>query len=224
MTTMLGAVILGAPQAADAGFTLTLRQSGYADKIVTDDVAASGDNSATTPGFINFSSTYGDFFIQATFGSSNSLSEQIPATLSITSMSISFSGGTPSGPLQLILEDTGFKAPGAMNVVMQSQLSSTMLPVGSSVTFQSFLDGDDGTLLSLNSVDGAVANDSVTISGTPYTLKNVTTISMSQSGIVNTTGVTSVAPVPSSALLALAGLPVLGGFSWLRRRKVSTAS
>lgn len=219
MTALLGAVILGEPPPAHAGFVLTLQRAGYADKVVQDGGAS---DASTMAGVITFSGNYGGFDIQVTTGSSNSASGKEPAQLTINSLSItSASGGTGSDSLVLTLKDTEFTVPAPGPVLMTSQLSTTQAPQGTNVKFQSFLNSAAGTILSLNGVGGKTVTDVTSIGATPYSLTNVTTISMTQSGTVQTTGITMVAtPVPSSALLALAGLPVLGGYSWLRRRKV----
>lgn len=222
-STLLSALLLGGPAAADAAFTLRLHQNGYTDAVVTDNV--SGDGSSAV-GVISFSGSFGDFQIQVTIGSSNSQAEKTPAQLSIISMSITSWDGVvvPSAPLVLTLQDDGFKVPAPGPVLMTSQLSTTQAPQGTNVSFQSFLDSSGGTTLSLNGVGGTSVVDPVNIGTTPYTLTNVTTITMTNGGTVNTTGITYVAtPAPSSAMLALASLPALGCFSWLRRRKMPVA-
>ena len=224
---LFGATVLGAPTEAQAAFKLTIAESGGASVTIED--GGSGDL-ASQSGTIMFAGALGDFNIQLSMGTSTANPNGIgPAQLTINNTSISSGGFSGTRTITITLEDTGFTSPGVGNGNMLSQLSTTQVPTGTSVTFQSILDnpgtGNDysGTLLSLNTVGGSSANDFVEIGSSPYTLRNVTTYTMVGQGsgnmiTVQSTGATVVTPAPAGLILALSGLPVLGLGCWLRRR------
>jgi hypothetical protein len=106
---------------------------------------------------------------------------------------------------------------------MTTQLATTSLThAGDTVSEQSFLNGVGGTLLTLGTApSGAYAQDVLQDGSSPYTLTNVTTLNLSQGGMLQSTGTTTVAtPAPAGALLALTGVPFLG-LGLLRRRKAA---
>jgi len=220
VAVLVGAAILGAPTRAHAAFTLTLHETGFTDVVVTD---GGGGDVAALGGVITFAGNFGDFTIQVTTGSSNSAAGVQPAQLTINSLAITSMTGVviPSAPLVITLADTGFTAPTPGLAGMESQLSTTQAPQGTNVTFQSFVNATPGTLLNLNGVGGQVVDELVTVPGGPsYALSNVTTITLTQSGTVQTTGITLVAvPAPAGVVLALTAGPFLGMGYWLRRRK-----
>jgi hypothetical protein len=229
---LAGAAILAAPAPARAAFQMTLTEvnvntgTTIASTTVVDN--GSGDQSSMS-GVIGFLGSLGDFNIQLSVGTSNSQYGVQPAQLTINNVSIDSNGIALGQTRQVIitLQDTGFTAPDPGHAVMTSQLSTTQLPTGSNVTFQSFLNSSAGTQLSLATVGGAAVDDQVTIGSSPYTLKDVTTYTIQGQGTgfgkgitVQSTGLTSVvAPAPGGAVLALAGVPFLGLGCWLRRRK-----
>jgi hypothetical protein len=221
VAALVGAAILGAPSRADAGFTLTL-SDGTTTKTVTDGGAGDLD---TTSGQIIFSGSIGSFNIDLSVGTSNSESGAIPAQLTINNTTISSLGFTGTKQLTITLADTNFSAPAAgWTSILSSQLSTTQVPTNSAVTFQSFINGTGGSLLSLSNVGGVTGADQMTIPSDPYTLANVTTYTVVGQGLgtsvtVQTTGLTQVTPVPapSGVVLALTALPCLGVGGWLRR-------
>jgi len=219
---LVGAVLLGAPSQARAGFTLTIAEGGGPSVVVNDNGV--GD-SASASGLISFVGTVGDFSIQASIGSSNAPGTAKLAQLTINNLSISALGFSGDKTLTITLQDDSFTSPTG-HQGMESQLSVSLLPVSSTVTFQSFLNGNGGTLLSLSGVGGKTADDSVNISSTPYTLENITTYTIHGAGsgnalTIQTTGITAVMPAPPGLLLALTGMPCLGLGCWLRRRKTA---
>jgi hypothetical protein len=211
---LVGIVMLGAPTQAHATFTLRL-QSGANDLTVTDN---DSNDLSVASGVITFGGSFGSFFVQVTTGSSNSASATEPAQITINNLSIT---GASSSTLTLTLTDTSFVVPPPGPALMQSQLSTTQIPQGTTVTYQSFVHGSPGTLLSLNSVDGDVVFDLMTVPSTPYTLSSISTFALGAAGTVQTTGITqlSAVPAPAGLVIALTGMPVLGVGTWLRRRK-----
>jgi len=197
------------PPPAKADFMLTLHEQGYRDVTVSDNGT----------GFIAYGGGFGSFFIQGDFGYSNSNTGVEPATLTINQLSIQNTSGT--GTLQITLTDTGFMVPHAGPAVMNSQLSTTSLTGTGSVSFQSFLNGVGGTKLTLGTApSGTSATDAMTISSDPYTLSNITTVTLGAGGLLQSTGTTTVTtPAPGALMLALTGLPLLGVGAWRRLRK-----
>jgi len=213
---LVGAATLGASAPAHAAFTLTLHETGFSDVVVTDNNLASGDVSLAT-GVITYSGSFGDFAVQVTTGSSNSTSGAQPAQLTINNLSIT---GASTSSLTLTLTDTGFTAPGVGPADVQNQLSTTQIPEGTTVTYQSTVDGQSGgAQLSLSGVGGNKDFGSVTLGTNPYTITTVTTFNLGAAGTVQATGITQVAnPEPSTIVIALTALPALGLYR-LRRRK-----
>ncbi len=221
---LAGAAILGMPPPAQATFKLTVAEVGGPSYTIVDNGA--GDINSNV-GQIMYFGSVGDFTIQMDIGSSNSAAGVQPAQLNINSSSITSSGFSGDRTLMITLEDDGFTAPEAgQQAGMVSQLSAIGLPTNVGVTFQSFINGSAGTLLSLDSTVSATSHaDTVIIPGSPYQLTNVTTLTVHGTGTgnwlnISTAGLTSVAvPTPPGAVLALAGLPFAGFGCWLRRRK-----
>ncbi len=220
LLALLAAVaVMAMPPPARADFTLTLHEQGYSDVVIHDNGA--GDTSSQT-GLITYSGNFGSFLITAEIGSSNSTAGSQPAYLTINQFSMqNYSSGT--GVLQITLQDTGFTAPNPGPVFMQTQLSTTsVLATGSSVSIQSALNGTAGTAITLpTDPSGTSVTDQMTIGTSPYTLSNVTTVTLVAGGVLQSTGSTTVAtPAPGGLMLALTGLPVLGlGLGWRRLRK-----
>jgi len=223
---LVGVAILGAPAHAQAGFQMTLSDSDGNSVVINDNNSPLGsglDLDAGT-GRIVFSGALGAFDIQLDVGTSNAPGTPTLAQLTINNTSISTGGFVGDKTVTVTLQDTGFTSPTGPTT-MESQVSTTQLPANSNVTFQSFLNGNPGTLLSLNTVGGTRVGNDVNISTTPYTLKNVTTFTVHGQGVgtsltVQTTGLTAVAvPAPPAVVLALTGLPFAGFGVWLRRRR-----
>jgi hypothetical protein len=218
---LAGAIILGMPPPAAADFTLTLHQQGYTDLVVAD---GGGLDSNTQPGVIVYSGSFGTFNVTAEIGTSNSAAGVEPAYLAINNLAIQNTSG--SGVLTITLQDTGFTAPRSGQATMVTQLSTTSVTTGGSVTIQSYLDGQAGTQLALGTAPaGASVEDTVMIGQTPYTMTNVTTVSLGAGGMLQSTGTTTVhAPAPGGLELALSGLAVGAlGLCWRRLRKRAPA-
>jgi len=217
---LLGLVAAGAllanPSPAHAAFTLTLQETGFGPITITDNGA--GDVSGAS-GVITFSGAFGDFFVQVSTGSSNSAGGTEPAQLTINSLSIT---GASSSALTITLTDTGFTAPTTSQVELRSQLSTTQLPLGTTVTFTSSLNGSAGTPLTLTTVGGTTGLDIKALGGTPFTLSNVTTFNLTAAGTVQATGITTAtSPEPATVAMVATALPILGLGYWRRRRAQS---
>jgi len=233
---LVGAAILGAPAQAWAAFTLTLTDfnnntsSVVATTTITDN--GPGDSDPLT-GRISFNGALGtEFLVQGDFATSNSANNVQPARLTINNTTITSLDNVGLAVSQMrtitvTVSDDGFTAPGIGPAGMESRLSSTDLPNTAQVTFQSFVNGTGGTLLTLNNVSaaGVRASDQVNIGTSPYTLSSVTTYTVQGQGLttaltLQSTGITAVAvPAPAGLVLALTGLPFAGLGCWLRRRR-----
>jgi len=215
---LVGVAILGAPPQASAAFTLNITD-GSNTVNVTD--GGAGDLDMAQNGLIVYSGSVGVFNIQSNFGTSNAPGTPNQAQITINDTSITSNGFTGSKTLTFTLQDDGFFLPTTSPTAMESQVSTTQLPTGDKVTYQSFLNAGPGTLLTLNTVGGTRISDPVSISSTPFSLTSVTIFTITGTGGAETiqfTGLTAVAtPEPVGVLLVLSGLPVLG-FGWRRCR------
>jgi hypothetical protein len=219
---LTGIVMFGTATPAQAGFKMTI-SDGSTTTTVNDN---SGLDANVNSGQIVFIGSVGVFNINISVGTSNAPGTSDLAQMTINNVSISALGFSGNKTLTITLEDNGFTAPTGQ-ATMESQLSSTQVPGGSNITFQSFFNNSPGTLLSLNAVGGVQASDHLSISSTPYTLMNVTTYNVQGRGTplaIQATGITTVhLPAPAGLVLALTGLPMLGGLALLRRRKAAVA-
>jgi len=218
LAVLVAAVLLGAPSKAHATFEITVAEGAQS---VTD--VYTGASLPTEQ--IIFNQAVGNFNVNVDVAASNSASDTEPALLTINSLAISFASG-PVQTLTITIWDDGFMAPSVgVQSTMTSQLSTTQLPTGALLTFQSFINGTGGTPLSLSNVGGVSTNDTVIIPSSMYTLEEVLTIStppMSDPWI-QATGLTSVAsPAPPGIVVALTGVPFLA-LGWLLRRRMRQA-
>jgi len=218
---LVTAALLGSPGQARAAFTLHI-VSG-ADNITVTDGGAGDVNPLT--GAITFAGTAGNFLVSVNTAISNSGSGN-PAVLSQVNGLVS----TGAGTITITAADTNFSTPlpaAVTNVV--SQLSNTQSTIsGQTVVFRSALNGVPGTPITETATSGVVSATDVFFNGAnPFTLSNVTTVTVNGAGVsVNTTGQTSVnaVPAPAGIVLALTALPALGAGGWLRRRSKAVAA
>jgi len=228
---LVGYGLLGMPAQAHATFRVTITDG---TNTVTATDGGAGDLDGTANGVINYSGSVGVFNISGGFSTSNSAANVQPAELTIINTSISSAGFAVGVDkmLTITVSDDAFTAPPPVpTAAMHSQLSDTQV-AGLNTTgiakieFQSFLNAQAGTKLTLNNVGGTTSGlDLVNIPSSPYTLKNVTVYTVHGQGAntaitVNTTGITTVAvPAPPGLVLALIAVPCVGLGRWLRRRK-----
>jgi len=218
LAVLAGAALMASPPSAHAAFTLTLHEAGFADQTITDNGA--GDLSNTTSGVITFAGAFGTFDIQISVGTSNSAAGVQPAQLTINNTSITSTGG--SGTLSVTLTDTGFTAPGTGSALLDTQLSTTQLPLGTTVTSHSVLNGTAGGNVQLTTVGGSLREDVATIGTNPYTLSNITTFSLAGNGTLQFTGITTVTAVPEPGTMAMTFSAIsLFGLGYWRRRKLT---
>jgi hypothetical protein len=220
------AVGLGVPLTANATFTLTLSSGDLPDQVFTD----SDGNGVITVSVSN----YNGFSFQGDFATSNALSGQVPAYLTLTQASVRNWWDRGVRDLTITIEDDGFYAP-LGHVDVTTQLLALDLFGNGDITTRSYLNGVQvGDDVVLNESGVGQSSGSAFIGGNGYTLKSVTTINLGQAGILLSSGNTQVTPqgnvnvspvpAPSTAVMALAGVPVLGAFGWFRRRVRSVSA
>lgn len=231
------AIVLGpGGAAARATFTLTLHEDGVTDQTIIF-ALSHGDRSSDAPQMIHYSDSFGGFNLVVEVATSNS---NIPgATPTLTLNNVQFTNASQAAQtLQLTVTDTGFttQSIGTGSVDLHSQISDIQFPLGSSVTFQSFLNGTAGNQVSLNGPGVAEEHTTIAAPGNPFTLQNVTTVTVAGASLVQMIGSTEVAaapgngppqvlaPEPSTLGAAISGLPVLGLGLWYRRSRVRRAS
>jgi len=220
---LAGAALFWAPSPAQAGFTLTLEETGFGPQTFN---LTSGTLNTVGP------ITFGDYVVSVTARDSAPGIDPIfgGALISqntFTVMSIS----SPLADLKITVQDNTFSsAPyaGFSQVTLQNSLSTTLISSGT-VTSHGSLDGQNTADISLTGLTllGSVANSaSVTApGGSTFTLGNFAQVHFTGAGTIaapqqaNFT-VTTLAPVPAppSVVLALASLPAMGVGTWLRRR------
>jgi len=212
LAVLAAAALVASPPSARAAFTLTL-QEGANVVNVTD--GGSNDISTGPNGIIIFAGQVGDFQIQLNVGTSNAAGNVSPAQLTILNTTINSPTG---GTLTVTLTDTGFNVPKS-DVGVQTQLSTTQVPTGVTVSSKSVINGTNYAPVSLSTVGGDKATAYLTINSAPFTLSNVTTFTLSGAGTVQFTGLTAVTPEPSTIAMALTALPLFGLGRWVRRRR-----
>ncbi len=211
------ACLLGWASPARATFILTL-QSGASTISITDNGAGDLDS---TPGSIIYSGSVGSFMTNITTGFSNRPGDPGGGFLQISTLD---GRNTSAGQATLTatLEDTSFTQPSSATLQLDSAIGITDLrsTSGDSLSFQSYADPGNvqgGTAVTTGLQSFALPTTSTTtafsdnaspvnFAGTGiYSMKNVTTITLSPNGEVNVSGTTTVVPEPVSfGALALA--------------------
>jgi hypothetical protein len=219
VTAILGALAsMASPGTSKAAFTVTLHEVGFTDVTITDNGVGDSDPNA---GYIQTNQAFGDFFIVANFATSNSADNVSPAQLGIQNTDATTNRTfTGTKTLTITVEDTNFNAPGSGWDKVTTALQA--LSNGGTVTYQTYVDGDAGTLQSLSAIGTKTGTDYTYVGSTPYSIKGVLTITMSagvrsfrvQGDSTVEPGVNPV-PAPGGLILAATAVPFFG---LLRRR------
>ncbi len=209
LAILAGAALVVSSSSAHATFTLTLQSGGVTQTF--------GDGGT---GHIVVGTTIGAFTFQGDVGNSDSSGRSDPAILSLAETSITSASG---GTLTITLTDNGFVAPaGPVNVT--TALTTLLLTSGGSVSEATLVNGTQvGSTLMLSSLATATGGGTATV-GTPFTLSNVTTITLGAGGMVLSTGASTVSgaavvPEPATLAMVFSVLPLLGLGAWRNRRK-----
>jgi hypothetical protein len=245
------AAVLSVAGPAEAAFIMRLSSDGGATfpTVIQDNMA--GDTNPTV-GIIQatFALASGGN-VQFTINSNRTLATSF-GRLSQTELAIGGTAPISFGSQVFVIDvtDTGYSAPTGASL-LTSETSSTGLSganaTQATVTFQSWA-SNSNTEFAMTGITGGPQgpfvntnfggpNPPATVASTgtlapPYSLTSRFTVSnvnipaggsVQLTGTATTTAVSAV-PAPAGVLLVMAGLPVLGGFSWLRRRKAVQAA
>lgn len=235
------AVTTSVARTARATLEMTLSTSDGATPVTVVDNGAGDTNPAV--GQISFAGSIGNFATVITAGTSNAPGANGVAILQTHDISVRDTTASKD-TLTVTMGDTGFTNPEGSSLQLGSSFAGTFLSTtsGENVTFQSYADsgnnlfGKTGTTAGLHSatltngspapVGFSTADRTANFSSTgPYSLTDVTTISLSANGQANVSGTTDViqgagAPTPEPASL---GLLSLGAMALLARRRRRTA-
>jgi hypothetical protein len=211
---------LATPSPANAGFSILLHETGYADQMFTPALVSGQYTLPTT--------VFGDYSIQV--GGRDSAPGinvfQGGALVTQNTLTVNnISGGTPLSSLVITVQDNTFSNNLGNPGNLINTLSTTEIDVGL-VTASSFVNTPSNNtpvvLASHTLFGGGTSNAIVPMgSGSTFTLGSVATISgLVGAGATDNFTVTSlvVSPEPTSMLAVITGLPVLGFAVWYRRR------
>ncbi len=229
---------------ANAGFALQIKDGAivlYDSSLNPGDITTNGDGSQE----INFTNkTFGEYKIQIVSTYTNTPGQNNFGTIDLQSFRIDrvSATSTSASDLQIILSADGFTTPApplTIVTTMDGRYATTGVngTVGT-VDLDAFFNADNTlfgqtspvaptTQLNPSDADGAVSGGGYinvgSYSGSGFSLTNIVRVRGLGLDTVVTGGVTTnaVVPAPATAVLALAGAPVLGLFGWMRRRKTN---
>jgi hypothetical protein len=197
-------------------------------------VTASGTNS------LGFSGSVGSFTIDFTSGFANLPGAQNGGQVSITNNTVT-NTGSATGTLTFTITGIGFNLPVAdaslspnMRLASAGSYSQTLnggISLGSGVSFQGFADPSNsgfqlnGTPTCTDSGPGTAGACAATYSdftrgSGPYSLTEVTKITLTAHDQISTTSNVSATAVPEPASLALFGSGLLAGGGFIRRKLI----
>jgi hypothetical protein len=230
------AVLLSGASATRADFELKISSSTGASVTIADGSALDQSQPGGGPpvdGVIVFVGSVGGFTLNVDTG----ISKPVDGASDNPHMDLSYSATKTTGAAETLtiqLTDTDFtKTPAKLDANIGGTNAS-----GTTTTFRTFFDntntvfgtgGGSSPLLSFLLAGGFSGSTSMNVTGvSPYSLTMVVTLtSPAVSGrpgsgktLSGDAELLNVVPAPSSAILALAGLPVIGLMGWLRRRRM----
>ena len=219
------------PPPARADFELTLSEAGSSVSSLT-----LSDTSQGTPGVIQYSGNFGNFWLQFTFATSNSPGTAAGngiVTIANTNLT---NKDSVAHTLTISVSSTGFITPGIDQ--LYSTASGSITRYSASGDFTSYVDRNNtlfgtsdiaaptlsfsGAALTNNaSFSGTSISDNFSVGNNAYSITNVSDYTLAGGGSLTLSGGNSetVAPAPSGVVLALSGVPLLAVGCWLRRRR-----
>ena len=242
---LLAGVALAAallPQrSANASLMITFT-SGASTVTVTDQETSPVLDASPTVGEIITTTNVGTFGVQITVAVSNSPGSSSAGTLQITSLDITNSTNVGQQTLSILTSDTGYALPGNpplsmnLNSAFTGTFGSGSQPTDNA-SFQSFADPNNGQPATANptgplsfSYPTTEAPNFTSFSGnnnvswsrlaTPYSLSDLTTVTLSPGASINITGTTTATAVsPSVPEPTLGVVPALALGLLARRRR-----
>jgi hypothetical protein len=247
---LVGAVMLGAPAAAHAGFAIRITELSSGGALEASSTTLNGGGPGTTFTAI---AALPDFTVNVV---TNTSSFGTDFARHDTSISVTYRAGAPVGvgiSDRLLIEVLGDSymnpmAPAPSQITSNGSASSGTHGLADSIVMQSTvitgnvaLSGTPGTTLTASGM-GTTTNTGAVIPGfsttfvpnpakgaifpisNPFTFYQTYVLqNVTVTGTASVTGATevdAVTPVPASLILVLSGLPILGAYCWLRRRNV----
>lgn len=236
------------PGRAEAGFSLQIIENASINattgEVTGGTVLSSGSGSSGTGGSTTSASYSAGGLVLAALAQTNSPGNAFEAFLMDTTIEISNTSGV-SKTITFLVSDDGFTLPGQTGDKLFYFTSLNALPSGTSGGLTWAFNGPNDPALDVytrivsTGVDertqkGAFAPSSLSgfdpfmsptksfIRGSSFTIQNVVHLTLQHNQKAQITArSTVVTPAPATAVLALAGAPVLGLFGWMRRRKTN---
>jgi len=223
------ALLVGSASTAEAGFTLTLHETGFLDQTFN---LTSGQ--LNTVGPISFNG----YNITVTASDSAPGLDPVFGTALVSQNTFTVNNASATAPLVITVQDDTFNStpfsPGNP-ITVRNSVSSTFIGNGT-VTANGFVSNGTPTQAAtqtlttanllmtgplIGGTDQNSAQGSISPLGTTFTVGNKSTVSLLAGSQANFTVTTHAVPAPAPAglVLALTGLPVLGMGGWLRRRR-----
>ena len=237
------AAIIIPQRSANASLMITFT-SGASTVTVTDQETSPVLDASPTVGEIITTTSVGTFGVQITVAVSNSPGSPSAGTLQITSLDITNSTNTGQQTLSILTSDTGYTQPGNpplsmnLNSAFTGTFGSGAQPTDNA-SFQSFADPNNGQPATANptaplsfsyptteapNFTSFSANNNVSWLrlATPYSLADLTTVTLSPGASINITGTTTATAVsPSVPEPTLGVVPALALGLLARRRRNS---
>ena len=216
MTRFLVAValVLATTGLSRADWVLTASEDGGTFSAVT-------NGTFTTLTGTSFTGTFHDFAFNVNLVDNQSANGALLSLQSVTANN----DGTTAHSLDLRLVDSNFTQPGGTgnNMNLVSNIASNLIQGTGTLSFQTLVNGVALTpLQTLVTIPGSNSQTANFTRGASFSLQNDTMFnSLSAGGQIQETGSSNVTavPEPASIGLAMGGLGILGGFSFIRRKR-----
>lgn len=225
---LVGTAMLGAPRQASATLAIYLQEVGVDGAPVL--VASTGSDFTAT----SFTGTHSDFAVSILGGVSDNgatMSDLLSSTTAVKNNAAS------TKTLLIFVTQDNYTLPAGTSLVVESGMAGTVNTGTLTLTnlFQAYADKNNALLGTTDFTNGpqtATQTGSTFDTGSAtglftrvgnFSLTSLATITLTAGGRINFANHINVTPVPepSGLVMALAGLPVLGLGTWLRRRRMA---